>query len=431
MENTGTIEANERRYDTATGTVLDVASAPLLRSSGRNIDGFFRPRTTTTPRVAPSKHVQDSIASMVPSAPEIRKVLSVGSKPRATHSSASRSVNHTRAHTPQAAKTRVIHVSHDAASTQQLTVRRGQPNHVHHHATQHSQTLRRDSVPTPKPSTHNLLRPNGHLQHESPSLIAHKQSAENIDIERLARAQNAAKSPLVARHATASPTVLPTFASLAVQQPSPGPTAPPVVPPPTPDNGSLPPAPAPQTDNKPVDIFTHAIANANNFVDPETHKAHYRKKARTHVVSMLAGSLALIVIATFIAYQNSPAMQLKVASVKAGISAHMPNFAAAGFAYNGVRAGDSRIIFGFRGTGGTTYQLTQTNTDFNDADMIQAIGSANANGTPTYQVVMADGTMVYRFSNTNATWVSDGEWYTVNGRGALTDQQVKSIVQHV
>jgi hypothetical protein len=195
----------------------------------------------------------------------------------------------------------------------------------------------------------------------------------------------------------------------------------------------VPVTPAPQPDNKPerpVDIFEHALANADHYVDVRSHRAHYQKKARAHVASMLAGSLALIVIATVIAYQNSPVMQLRFASVEAGISTHMPNFAAAGFSYDGVRAGDSKLTFGFRGNAGT-YQLTQTNTDLSDADMIQTIGSTDASGAPIYQVVMAGNTMVYRFNNTNATWVSNGKWYTVSGSNALSDQQVKAIVQHV
>jgi hypothetical protein len=107
----------------------------------------------------------------------------------------------------------------------------------------------------------------------------------------------------------------------------------------------------------------------------------------------------------------------------------MPNFAAAGFTYSDVHAGDNRLTFGLKGQGGA-YQLTQASTNLNDADMIQAIGSTNASGTPAYQVVLAGNTVVYRFNNTSATWVSDGNWYTLSGNSALSDSQVKAVVQH-
>jgi hypothetical protein len=426
MENTATIEVHEERRS--------AASAPPVQSGGRTIDGFFRSRTTTVPRGTVPAPASNSIATLatpnssVPSAPEVR--------PRtAPAKHTSRNVNHTQAHTPQIARVRTIEVSHAAAPQQELTVHRGLPNHVRHRAIQRSRTLRRDAVPAPMRSTHNLLSPKSAIPHKVPGLIATKKSADRIDPDRLARASSTARSPLVARHALHGHPIVPTFASLAVQ-PMPTPAAPPVAPPPTPGNDGVPPAPAPQYGNKPAsgngpaDMFEHALANANNFVDLQAHKARYRKKARVHVASMLAGSLALIVVATVIAYQNSPAMQLKVATVKAGVNAYMPNFAAAGFRYNGVHAGDSKLTFGFKGTTGA-YQLTQTNTNLSDADMIQNIGSTDASGTPIYQIVLAGNTVVYRFSNTNATWVSNGKWYTVSGTNALTNQQVQSIVQHV
>jgi len=210
------------------------------------------------------------------------------------------------------------------------------------------------------------------------------------------------------------------------------PSIPAAAPSPVPGNGDIPAAPAPQPTNKPTptDIFEHALVNANNFVDLHAHKAHYKKKVHTHVASMALGSLALIIIAAFVAYVNNPALQLKVASLHAGVSARMPNFAAAGFSYNGVRAGDGKLTMGFKGQGGD-YQLTQTDTNLSDSDMIQNVGATDASGMPTYSAVKAGDVTVYRLSNTNATWVSGGKWYTVTGTGVLTNDQVKSLVQHI
>jgi hypothetical protein len=423
METNATLEVNGKHYDMLVGSV----SAPSLRTSPQNIDGFFRARTRARRIIPHSKlPINSSVSSLpattrlVPSAPEIHNPLH-----------ATRAVNHTRAHTPQNSRSRVISVDQTTTRTQRLTVHRGQPNHARYRTTQHSQTLRRDAVRTPEQSTHNRLRPSGALQAKVPSDISFKRSAEHIDSDRLIRASSVPKSPLVIHHSTKTAPIVPTLTALTVQ-PAPSPAVPPIVPPPIPGNDGVPPAPAPAPlpDNKPTDIFEHALANANNFVDLKAHKASYHKKAKTHIASMAIGSLALIVAATFVLYQSSPLLQVKVASVKAGISAHMPDFAAAGFIYNGVRAADDRIIFGFKSQN-KSYELTQTSTNFNDADMIQTIGAVNPNGTPIYQVVMAGNTVVYRFNNTNATWVADGNWYTVSGNGALTNQQVAAIVQHV
>jgi hypothetical protein len=109
----------------------------------------------------------------------------------------------------------------------------------------------------------------------------------------------------------------------------------------------------------------------------------------------------------------------------------MPNFAAAGFSFDGIRAGNGKLTYGIKNNTGSDYQLTQANTNLSDYDMIQSISATDATGTPVYTVVKAGTVNVYRFSNTNATWVTNGKWYTVTGTSVLTDTQVKSLVQHI
>jgi hypothetical protein len=236
----------------------------------------------------------------------------------------------------------------------------------------------------------------------------------------LARAQSANRSPQISHHANGtSHKVQPLFAPLAVQ------------PVPVKPEGEVPSTtPSPQPNNKPGDIFEHALANAEHFVDIHAHRAHFKKKARMHVASMAAGTLALLFIAGFAAYQNTPGIQFKVASVQAGVSTHMPNLSAAGFAYNGVKASDGKLTVGFSGASGN-YQLTQENTNLSGSDVIQSIGATDASGAPDYQAVQAGGTTVYRFNNTDATWVSGGKWYTVTGTGSLTDNQVRDLVHNI
>jgi len=244
METTDTIEANGNRHDTVSVAVAGVGSAPELRTSGRNIDGFFRPRTVIT-STKTSQSKADSIASLasaVPSAPEIR-TPQMPKQTKPLKPLANRVTNHTRVHVPQAAKPRVIHVSQEHAKIQVFTVRRGPANHTRRRALQHSRTLRRDAVSAPELSTHNTLKPKGVLQHVVPGLIAFKKSAAAVDPDRLARAQNAPKSALVARHGTPAPSLLPTFAPVAVQ-PMPTPAT---VPTPMPGNGGTPAVPTPIT----------------------------------------------------------------------------------------------------------------------------------------------------------------------------------------
>jgi len=407
MKSKTTIEVNGRRYDAVTGAVIGAASAPPVRT-GRNIDGFFRSRTTPIKTsVVKTPPVSDHIAVSAAPAPSHRP------KPQPN-----RGVNHARAHTPQPAKTAEIRVHSAAQHSQKLTVHHPHtaPNHTKAHTLQHSQTLMRTAVQRPAPSFHKQVATKAALQHSVPSLIVPKKSVASLDAGRLARAQTTSRSPLVAHHASQVHSIQPTFTTLSVQ--------------PTPSKApeAMPPPPMPT--NKPTDIFEHALANATGFIDTKAHHAHFKKKARAHVASMAAGTLALLVIAGFAAYQNTPGLQLRVAGMRAGIATSMPNFKAAGFAYNGVKAGDGKVTVGFSGASGN-YQLTQQATNLSSSEMIQNIGYTDASGIPDYTVVRAGNTPVYRFSNTAATWVKSGQWYQVNGTGNLTDQQLKTLAQNV
>lgn len=375
MKTKNIIELNGKRYDAATGTIVGVAesrSKPADQPAAtKNIDGFFRSTRTVAAKTVPVAHKISVVAAPAPAPKSPRK-------PLVTRTVA----NHTKAHTPASAT-----------------------------------TLMRSAVRRPDASFKKQTTVAGSLQHKVPSLIVAKQSAARVNPSRLARAASIEHSPHISRHGSSAPQVPVTLAPLAVQ-PTP-------VKPAKETTG----APAPQPSNKPVDIFEHAMANASNFVDTQTQKLHFKKKVRRHVASMAAGTLALLVVAGFAAYQNTPGLQFKVASLQAGVATNMPNLQAAGFAYNGVKAGNGKLTVGFSGQGGK-YQLTQQPTNLSSDDMIQNIGATDASGTPDYTTVQAGNTAVYRFSNTNATWISGGKWYTVTGTGALTDSQVKALVQN-
>lgn len=406
MKSKTTIEVNGKQYDAVTGAVVADGS-PIATPRGHNIDGFFRSRTTSVP-TRKSPPVSDSITVLAAPSPRPQKTPARG-------------VNHTKRHTPEAAKTVEVRVKSGVHHSQKLTVRRTPiaPNHTKAVKPQHSQTLMRTAVKPPKPSFYKQAGTQSTLQHAVPSLIVNKKSVVSVDSSRLARAQQTERSPRISHHTAEQPaSLLPQFGPLAVQ---------PVPVKPEGHEPSTPPAPHP--DNKPTDMFEHALANANHFVDIQSQKLHFRKKARRHVASMAAGTLALFVIAGFAFYQNSPGLQFKVASYHAGVATHMPNLSATGFAYEGARAENGKLVVGLSGASGN-YRLSQEATNLSAQDLIQNIGATDASGYPDYRSVQSDDVTIYRFSNTDATWVRNGTLYTVNGSGNLTDQQVESLVRN-
>jgi hypothetical protein len=401
-----TIQVNGNLYDAVTGKRLGSTVTPRIKTTGRNIDGFFRSRTTKP--VASDTHKITVATKTQPAAP----------KPARTAAA------HAKLRRPQPSQ-RVVRADVTAPAKLSHQPKHSEPKHAasaaHHkpHKPQSAITLMRTAVKRPSPSIRKQANAQGALAHTNPSIIPVKHTASYVDEDRLVRATTTPTSSMVAHHGKEVSRVAPAVVPLHV------------VPVPVKPEGDVPAAvPAPQPTNKPQDIFDHALASANHFVDVKQHRAHFRKQSRHHVASMAAGMLALLVIAGFAIFQNSPGLQLKVAGMRAGVATTMPNFQAAGFAYTGVKAGDGKLTLGFSG-GGSHYQLIQQDTNSSSQDMIRDISSTDAGGHPNYTTLKTDGTTVYRFSNTSATWISGGKWYSVTGNGALSNDQIKSLVENV
>jgi len=372
----------------------------------QNIDGFFRGRSSE----------RNELASLM-----------VNARPKVV----GRPVNHLRAHAPKLVAPIASHSVrvHTAPPENETIVVRRTPtaaNHARAHTLQKSRTLMRSYVKRPEPRIRTRISSQSPstIKHEVPQLIVPKKLADQISVERLERAKATPKSELISHHSslTAKSPFISSSDSLAVppaptdnNQPPVTSSAPPVAPPPMPTN-------------KPTDIFEHALMNAENFVDLALHKKQLKKKARMHFASLAAGTLALLIVAGFAVYQNTPGLQFKVASIRAGVSTSMPDFAAVGFSYKGVSVDSGKLVIGFS-KGSDNYQLTQQSTNMSGPDMIASVGGVYADGKPAYKTFQVNHTDIYQFNSSSATWVADGKWYTVSGD--LTQAQLAALVQHV
>ncbi len=292
-------------------------------------------------------------------------------------------------------------------------------NHAKRRQPQSTQTLMRTAVKKPAPAPKRPTQIQTEVTHVAPTTIGVHHSATHIDPLRLGKAKQIQKNRHVSRFDSPVPHAVPvTFTHVPVQH--------------NPIESTIPkptPKPAPALVSKPADMFEQAIANATHFVDLTAQKNHFRKKTRRHLTSMATGALALLLLAGFAAYQNTPGLQIKVAGLRAGVATATPDFAASGFAYNGVKASQSKLVVGLK-HGTSNFQLTEQPTNWSSEDMISQISSIEASGAPNYSTLTAGEHTVYRFGDNQATWVKNGTWYNLSGNGTLSDDQVKSLVQN-
>ncbi len=287
------------------------------------------------------------------------------------------------------------------------------------HTLKPSQTLMRSVVKKP---THTPIKVQAVLDTpKTPStIVSHKISVKSTNHSRTERAKAAVRSENISRFGTptAKTSLTKQYAHVPVKQA-----------PEKPEETTEPTAPTPERTNSVDQMFLKAIENATHYADIKATSAKHLKKAKLHTANMALGVLALLVIAGFAAYTNMPSVQLKVAGIRAGVATTDPDFEKTGFAYRGVNAeNDARIIT--LEAQGNTYRLVERATNWDSETMISSISSVGANGAPNYTVITAGEDKIYRFSESQATWVKNGIWYEIHGDAGLTDGQLLKVMRN-
>lgn len=373
---THVLELNGRQYDAMTGKLL----SPAVKS----VDGFV-PAQPATPRT--HTHVGFHASRQeVNAKPEPRPgIASIKVPPRA----------------PQKA----------------MDIARGPVHHAKPHQLQHSKTLVRQAVHHP---TNSFKRHTKVAPHTS-SLVAGvhfdivpKHSAQIIDEERLHRARTIAKSGLVRRFAAAAPVPRPT----ATYQPrtTPAPIQRPITA-----------ASRPISEQTYDDVFERALAAATSHQQPPVRQKKHTSKVRRlrQLTSVAASTLIVLLIAGFVAYQNATAIQLRLASSRAGINATLPAWQPAGFKLGTFAYGPGNVTVKYQNQlSGQTLTIAQASSNWDSSTLLSEFVYPN---NATYDTLDAHGATIYTYGKNSATWVSGGIWYKLTSDTSLSNTDIVNI----
>jgi len=297
--------------------------------------------------------------------------------------------------------------------------------HIKAHKQQPARTLMRAAVKRPAPS----LRRQVHAQTrtdvlvKSPRLhVAPKHSVAAVDEQRSRRATTVAKSKFIRRFA-------PDQASWFRQPMTPATTEAAAV--------TVKPAQSarPIAHNRSMDVFQRALATATAHEQPAVQtKKHVRKASRQprahhRLASVVAVSLAVVILAGFFTYQNKAAITLRYASAKAGFHATLPANQPSGFAASKFRysAGQVAIQYTKPGTS-RNYTLSQKRTNLTDQDVLTA---SNIPRSGSFQTLQQGGNTIYIYGQGDAAWVNNGIFYQITSDGNLSTADILSIVTSV
>jgi hypothetical protein len=166
-----------------------------------------------------------------------------------------------------------------------------------------------------------------------------------------------------------------------------------------------------------------------------TDKSSKRRLARHLGVSHKAVRLAtlafiVVLLGGFVAYQNIPNLSMRIASTRAGFSAHLPAYKPSGFALSGpIQYGPGSITVTFRSNSDSrNFALQQKVSNWNSQALVDNYMVAN---NKQYQSYEEKGKTIYVFDSTNATWVSGGVWYKIEGDSSLSTDQLLKIAASI
>jgi hypothetical protein len=297
------------------------------------------------------------------------------------------------------------------------------PAQVAHHKPQKAHTLMRQSVTKPKTQP-KLDTPTTHV----------KELGRSGD-DRLKRAQAISKSSFISKFGFSnhmSP-VKQEVKPLAVKQPpveqkqhqahhtTPTPKA------------SIAPKQSPASTSSAQAHFDRALAKAKSHehavalsTKKPRRKLSHRLGISQKTLNLGATALTAILLIAFFTYQNIPNISMRLAASKAGFSAKLPSYQPSGFALAGpIEYGPGHITIDFKSNSDDrNFNVSQKLSNWNSEALIDNFLVTN---NKTYQTYEDKGRTIFTYDGNNATWVSGGIWYQIEGNASLSTSQLLSI----
>jgi hypothetical protein len=191
-------------------------------------------------------------------------------------------------------------------------------------------------------------------------------------------------------------------------------------------------------------LFERAIAAADSHtltqVDQKKLSKRANKQAKRasraakrpvhhHLVSVVAASLAVLVIGGFVGLQNKDTLTLRFANAQAGFKASLPTYQPEGYGVGSFTYGAGNVGTTFHDDGnGRDYTLNQQTTKWDSQDLLDTYVAPNY---PSYQALQSGSQVIYVYGKNDASWVKHGIWYQLRSDGNLSTTQVLNIAASV
>lgn len=166
--------------------------------------------------------------------------------------------------------------------------------------------------------------------------------------------------------------------------------------------------------------FASAIAN-----DQAKRPAYQPRQSffKRHA-SLLAGSLAMIILGAYLTYLNMPNISMRIAASQAGINASYPEYKPAGYSIKKLAAFENNQVVMEYKNHDKAIKLTQQASPWDSKTTLENIVKKQAG--EVYHTDQTKGLTIYTYGN-QATWVNGGILYNLTFDDSLSIDQVHKI----
>lgn len=173
--------------------------------------------------------------------------------------------------------------------------------------------------------------------------------------------------------------------------------------------------------DKPVKNDSSNHTKLNGSVKPKIQR-HFAKS------TLVTAALAVLVLGGYFTYVNMPSLSIKVAANKAGINTSSP-YTPSGYSIDGpVAYSPGRITIKYKSNNGAPgYSITGQSANLNNSEVLESFVSSESS---QYEKQNVNGITVYEHDG-DATWMTNGVLYKLNGNELLSDEQISKIIQSV
>ncbi len=155
------------------------------------------------------------------------------------------------------------------------------------------------------------------------------------------------------------------------------------------------------------------------------HRIARRLGISARAVAISTTVLAGVLLGGFFAVQNVPNLSMRVAATQAGFDATMPGYKPSGFSFKGpINYSPGQVTISFKSnTDSRAYELSQRASNWNSEALLANFVLENKQ---PYQAYEDRGRTLFIYGKSNATWVDNGIWYQIEGSSQLsTDQLIR------